>query len=249
MNRVLIVPAAGRGSRLGSELPKLLVPVNGRAMIDYLFDLYRGIVARFVLVVSPAGVGPVKSHCAGRKETIDMMIQPEPTGMLDAILVPRDGVKALNPDEVWVTWCDQIAVQQATVDRLAEAMGRTPRPALVFPTVETDEPYIHFSRDREGTITAVLHRREGDAMPARGEGDIGLFAMSAGSYLGELPAYAESADLGGRTGERNFLPFIPWLARQGKVRTVAASSSMEAIGINTPDDLVLVARHLSQAHD
>ena len=86
-------------------------------------------------------------------------------------------------------------------------------------------------------------------MPARGEGDIGLFAMSAEAYLVSLPEYAAQAAVGTQTGERNFLPFIPWLARQGVVKTVAASSAMEAIGINTPGDLVQVARHLSQAHD
>lgn len=249
MKRVLIIPAAGRGSRLGSDLPKLLVPVNGRAMIDYLFDRYRSTVTHFVLVVSPAALEIVKTHCTGRKELITLLVQPEPTGMLDAILVPHGRVTELGADEVWVTWCDQVAVQQATVTRLAESMKGAPRPSLAFPTVKTDEPYIHFPRDPDGTITGVLHRREGDAMPARGEGDIGLFAMSAEAYLVSLPEYAAQAAVGTQTGERNFLPFIPWLARQGVVKTVAASSAMEAIGINTPGDLVQVARHLSQAHD
>ena len=38
--RVLIVPAAGRGQRLGSSVPKVLVPVNGRPMLHHLLDLY-----------------------------------------------------------------------------------------------------------------------------------------------------------------------------------------------------------------
>jgi bifunctional UDP-N-acetylglucosamine pyrophosphorylase / glucosamine-1-phosphate N-acetyltransferase len=247
MKRVLIVPAAGRGSRLGSELPKLLVPVNGRAMVDYLFDLYRGVVFRFILVVSPAGLEPVKRHCAGRKESIDLLVQPEPTGMLDAILVPHETIHAIKVDEVWVTWCDQIAVQPGTVARLATAMNEMPRPSLVFPTVESDGPYIHFPRDSDGRITGVLHRREGDAMPERGEGDIGLFAMSAQAYLDDLPEYAARAALGAQTGERNYLPFIPWLARRDLVKTVAASSAIEAIGINTPEELDRIAQHLASS--
>ena len=39
-NRTLIIPAAGLGSRLGLNLPKVLVPVDGRPMIDWLVELY-----------------------------------------------------------------------------------------------------------------------------------------------------------------------------------------------------------------
>lgn len=246
MNRVLVVPAAGRGSRLGSDLPKLLVPVNGRPMIDYIFDRYRAVVSRFLLVVSPVARGVVSQHCQGRAEQIELLEQEIPTGMLDAILVPQGRIRELGPDQVWITWCDQIAVEGATVVRLADAMSASPQPSLAFPTVKCDQPYIHFARDDRGVITGVLQRREGDAMPPRGEGDIGLFALSAEAYLTDLPAYAASASPGRATGERNFLPFIPWLAREGRVGTVAASGEVEAVGINTPEELARVARHLAK---
>ena len=45
-------------------------------------------------------------------------------------------------------------------------------------------------------------------------------------------------------GERNFLPFIPWIARTETVTTFPAESQMEAVGINTPQDLVLVEQYL-----
>lgn len=246
MSRLLIVPAAGRGARLGSPLPKLLVPVNGRPMIDYIFDRYRDVVSGFLLVVSPTARDQVRQHCEERKAAVELLVQESATGMLDAILVPRTRIGATSPDEVWVTWCDQVAVEAATVARLAEAMRPAPRPALVLPTVESDLPYIHFGRDQRGTIIEVRQRREGDAMPPRGEGDIGLFAMSGAAYLNHLPVYATQASLGRETGERNFLPFIPWLAGRERVETVRASSAMEAVGINTPEELAQVARHLAK---
>lgn len=244
MSRVLIVPAAGRGSRLGSELPKLLVPVHGRPMIDWLFARYRDRVDRFLVVVSPAGAPLAERHCAGRPERIELLVQESPTGMLDAVLIPRLRVGEIMPDEVWITWCDQVAVAEETAARLAAAMEADPRPGLAFPTLVGAEPYIHFSRDGAGSINGVLHRREGDRMPPEGEGDIGLFALTREIYLTGLPAYAAVAPRGRATGERNFLPFIPWLARQGRVCTVPATGAMEAVGINTPDELARVASHL-----
>ena len=82
-----------------------------------------------------------------------------------------------------------------------------------MPTVMQPRPYIHLERDAEGRIIRVLHRREGDPMPEVGESDMGLFALSLATYLDRLPAYANQVEIGRTTGERNFLPFIPWLAR------------------------------------
>jgi hypothetical protein len=49
-----------------------------------------------------------------------------------------------------------------------------------------------------------------------------------------------------RTRERNFLPFIPWLARTHAVVTFPCEHPMEAIGVNTPEDLARVERYLQQ---
>ena len=247
MTRTLIVPAAGRGSRLGGETPKLMVCVNGRPMVDYILDRYREMVETVLLVVHPDSESLVRDHLKGRRDHVELLFQDQPTGMLDAILIPRSRVDQLNSDEIWITWCDQVAVGEGTVCRLAQAMVTAPGPALAFPTVVSAAPYIHFARDEEGRIARVLQRREGDAMPEEGEGDIGLFALTGWAYLEALPGYAgdATADTGTGTGERNFLPFIPWLARRALVRTIPATRPIEAIGINTREDLALVGRYLA----
>ena len=51
-SRLLIVPAAGLGTRLGADRPKLLVPVAGIPMIDRLLGLFAGTVDRAVVVVA-----------------------------------------------------------------------------------------------------------------------------------------------------------------------------------------------------
>ncbi|KKU05525.1 MAG: Bifunctional protein GlmU [Candidatus Uhrbacteria bacterium GW2011_GWE2_45_35] len=37
-NTRVVILAAGKGSRMGADVPKALVPVAGRPMIDYLID-------------------------------------------------------------------------------------------------------------------------------------------------------------------------------------------------------------------
>src|SRR6266545_4141883 len=139
-SRVLVVPAAGAGTRLGGNLPKILVPVAGRRMIDHLVELYRPYSARMVVVAHPS----FSSRLRGPFEVIE---QRERTGMLDAVLLASDSIERLAPDEVWITWGDQVGVLPATIQRLAEVMAATPTPTAALPTVTRADPYIHFERD------------------------------------------------------------------------------------------------------
>lgn len=244
MTRALIVPAAGTGSRLGGGIPKVLAPVDGRPMLDHLLELYAPFVDRFVVVVAPAALPLIASHLAACPAAIEVCVQDRPTGMLDAVLAPMGVIAAAMPDRVWITWCDQIAVRRETLERLAASEGLPPGPAMVMPTSTSDSPYIHLQRDGHGRIARVLHQREGDAMPPRGEGDVGVFSLSFETYGQALRGFARDARTGRRTGERNFLPFIPWLAAAGTVVTFACTEPIEAVGINTPDELARVEAHL-----
>lgn len=248
MGRMLIVPAAGMGTRLGAALPKLLVPVGGVPMIDRVLALYRGVVDHALVVVSPGARERVAAHLSGGAFglTTECVVQERPTGMLDAIMLGEDSAARRAPSHVWITWCDQVAVEPRTVMRLVSFTGLHDTVSLVMPTVCAAHPYIHLERDGSGRIVRVLHRREGDAMPPDGESDMGLFALSAAAYLERLPEYAREVDPGFGTGERNFLPFIPWMAARGEVVTFPAHDVMEAVGINTPADLKTIEAYLSR---
>jgi bifunctional UDP-N-acetylglucosamine pyrophosphorylase/glucosamine-1-phosphate N-acetyltransferase len=235
--RTLIIPAAGRGSRLESDIPKVLYPVAGRPMLDRLLDLYADVAGRFVLVLSPEFEARVREHCAANtllSARIDYAIQERPDGMLPAILAAAPAIAAQPPGSVWITWCDQVAIRPGTIRRLIELTGTGAD--LVLPTVRKPDPYIHFDRGADGRITAVRHRREGDVMPETGESDSGLFALSARAWSEHLPCFAVEPAHGAATGERNFLPFIPWMARRGTVLTLDVEDEVESLGVNTPAD-------------
>ena len=244
MNRLMVIPAAGLGSRLSRAIPKVLFPVNGLAMIDHLLNLYGAIIDRFILVLHPSFQEQVVQHGFSQPCQIDYAIQEAPAGMLDAILIPKERVRHYQPTSVWITWCDQIAVQPKTISTLVTLSEQDSKTALIFPTVLRTEPYIHIARDDKGTIVDVLHRREGDVLPKVGESDMGLFSLSRKTYIELLPEFATNAKRGAVTQERNFLSFIPWLCQRGKVQTFPACDEIESVGINTPVDLARVAKYL-----
>jgi len=211
-------------------------------MIDYLVRRYRRHCDRFVVVIHPDAEQAVRRHLDTLNVDYRLRFQARATGMLDAILAAAVDANDPEVENVWITWCDQIGISETTVERLErelESLGTNG--GLVLPTAMKIDPYIHLQRDTGGRFTKVLQRREGDEMPEQGENDCGLFAMSAGIFRHELPRFAAGADVGDGTRERNFLPFIPWLAHRYPVRAFAAHNTLESIGVNDDSDAAKVA--------
>jgi bifunctional UDP-N-acetylglucosamine pyrophosphorylase/glucosamine-1-phosphate N-acetyltransferase len=249
LETVLIIPAAGAGTRLQSPLPKVLTTVNERPMIDHLFDLYRNVAGRFVLIVHPSIQVPVKAHCDAVVPHLEIgyVAQNEPTGMLDAVLLAADTVRPMEPGRIWITWCDQVGIHPKTIHTLQRLSKERSQSHIVMPTSRQVNPYIHLDRDSEGRIFAVRQRREGDPMPVVGESDIGLFSLSHEGYFNWLPRFGSQAGHAAGTRERNFLPFIPWMASQThSVLTFPCTDEMEAIGINTPEDRRRLEQYLKE---
>jgi CTP:molybdopterin cytidylyltransferase MocA len=147
-------------------------------MLEHVVELHLPHVDHVVVVVNPSAVDAMEAWRGGRAH-ISFTTQASPTGMLDAILVGAKAVRRWAPHEIWISWADQVGVLPATLRRLVSLTALVPPPPLVFPTVRRPTPYIHFDRDGSGRIARLLQRREGDAMPAEGESDIGIFALGA----------------------------------------------------------------------
>jgi dolichol-phosphate mannosyltransferase len=243
---ILIIPAAGAGSRLQTSSPKFLVEVSGRPMIEWLVDLYRPYVSRIVLIVSPQGAEEARRRAAARELPMDVEVQKTPTGMLDAVLLAHDRVRQSAAARVWITWCDQVAIHPRTIARLSELSTIHVEAPIVMPVAFRKNPYIHLERDAQSRIVRVRHRREGDPMPEVGESDAGLFSFSRDAFLSRLPEYAVSLETGAGTGERNLLPFIPWISEFGDVVVFPCVEDIEAVGINTPEELKEVETQLAR---
>jgi bifunctional N-acetylglucosamine-1-phosphate-uridyltransferase/glucosamine-1-phosphate-acetyltransferase GlmU-like protein len=198
-------------------------------------------VDAFVVIVNPDSEQTIRRHCATRSERVIFAVQHEPTGMLDAILLGTKAVRASSATWIWITWADQVAVRRETVAALARATDAA-AVAMALPTLERQHPYTHLERDLDGRIVRVRYRREQDPMPAVGESEMGVFGLSRDAYLRDLPTFSDglAGGSGAATGERNFLPFVPWLAARARVVTFPAVEDIEAVGVNTPEELATV---------
>jgi bifunctional UDP-N-acetylglucosamine pyrophosphorylase / glucosamine-1-phosphate N-acetyltransferase len=228
-----VVPAAGRGSRLGHDRPKVLVPVDAGVTV---WDLLRAQLAphvdRLHVVLSPAGA-PLFPAAPAADPPVSVSVQPAPTGMGDAIFGCASAWASY--DAILVVWGDQVHVSGATVAAVLRAHAAGP--GVTIPFVRPPDPYVEY-RFAGGRLDRVLQSREGDRCAPGGLADVGVFCLSTAGLVEAWAAYGAGATAGAATGEVNFLPFLPYLSAAGwAVRPVEVADPDEARGINTPADL------------
>jgi bifunctional N-acetylglucosamine-1-phosphate-uridyltransferase/glucosamine-1-phosphate-acetyltransferase GlmU-like protein len=243
----VLVAAAGRGTRLGFDKPKILFPVGGRTILDYLIRLFSPFCSEFVFVLSPEGspiVKPEIEALTGR--TARIAIQSAPRGMGDAV---ASGVAQVDTPNVVVVWGDQLALRPSSVEFCMRLLQGPEQPAAVCPTLIRNRPYIHFERDNQGTIVRVLQQREGDQMPAEGESDAGVFFFETSALKESLNVLTVSSEAIGReTGEINFLPIFPLMDRTSrKLFTSRIMSEIESVGVNSPDDAAYLEERIASS--
>ena len=234
-NWTAVIPAAGRGSRLGFERPKILYPVAGRPILDWLLDYLKPSCGHFIFVLSPEGHADVAQELEQRiPGRFEVVIQHTPTGMGDAVALALPHVSTRH---MVLVWGDQVALRRSSVEACLRLHQGPLGADVTVPTVIRRQPYIHFQRDASGRIIEVRQAREGAEMPEEGESDTGFFCFNPvklGAWLKSMAAAGEGR--GARTGEFNLLPVIARAATEGVVLTPRVISYEETVGVNCQQD-------------
>lgn len=240
-----LVAAAGRGTRLGFHLPKVLFPVDGRPLLEWLGSRLSGLAGSLALVVSPEGADVLRETPITLPMPMTVAIQSEPTGMADAILAAEAAViERPAIDTIVVLWGDQIGIQRDTVMRaLAVHACHELQPAVTIPLARVDVPYVHYEFDATGRLLTVRQRREGDVLPDSGLADCGCFVIAPQTVFPVLRRLRMAGLLRGRLShEENFLQAIPFLAREASVVGVTGATMADTIGLNSTADLERLSR-------
>ena len=234
-----LIPAAGRGSRLGFGGPKILAPIGEDCTVwTVLRDSVIPYAGHIHVVVSPAFYSLVENAVTAglHGARVSAGIQERPLGMGDAIFGAGDRWKEFR--QVLIVWGDQAGVSPETVGRTIRkhALGSGPRCTL--PVVEMERPYVQYVF-RNGGLRNILQAREGAAVQARGFSDAGVFLLETEGLMDAWRQYRQIASAGAVTGEVNFLPFLVYLSQNcgWRFETVPVADATEARGINTPEDL------------
>jgi bifunctional UDP-N-acetylglucosamine pyrophosphorylase/glucosamine-1-phosphate N-acetyltransferase len=132
-----LILAAGRGTRMKSQRPKVLHELGGRPMLAYSLEAAGSLGAARRLVVTGFGGDAVRERFAGTAEFVD---QAEQRGTGHAVSLCREPLGAFDGD-VLVLYGDTPLLRGETLERMAEhkaATGANAAATLVVAGVAKD---------------------------------------------------------------------------------------------------------------
>ena len=243
-----VILAAGEGTRMKSELPKVLHPICGRPMIAYSLDLAAAAGVKQPIVVLGRGAEQVKSHLPKEGKAV---IQAERLGTGDAVLAAKKALGAPT-GSVLILYADTPLLRRTTVQRLIETHFRSSA-AVTLLTAHLADPsgYGRITRNEGGQINGIIEEAEANAAQrAIREINVGPLVCDAQALLGALAVVKPSTS----KKELYLTNIISHLARQEgiKIQSTRVEESSEALGINSRAELaraIGVIRHrLIDAH-
>ena len=229
-----IVLAAGKGTRMRSELPKVLFPVAGRPMAAYVLDALRqGGVERIVVVVGYRA-DLVQSELAG-VPGVEFVPQIEQLGTGHAVMMCREAL-AQHSGPVVVVTGDSPMLQAASVRRLLAEFARQDAACLVG-TVRKDNPtgYGRIVRSGAGDFLGIVEEKDASAeQKAIREINVSTYVFDAADLLWALDQLR--ADNSQREYYITDCPGI-LMAAGKQVLALDVLQPCEALGVNSVDEL------------
>ncbi len=232
-----VILAAGKGTRMGSDLPKVLHEVAGRPMVHWVVDACRNADVDTILMVIGHRGDLVRAAFEGDPD-IAFVEQPEQLGTGHAVEVCRPALSKLEGD-AFVLAGDGPLIRAETL----RSMLRTHRGSNASATLATavlDDPtgYGRIVRDAAGRFDSIVEQK--NATPQQAEirevyPSYACFGVpTLLDTLTDLPRDPVAGEY--------YLTDVPAMMRRGghRVELLAEVPAEDILSINTPDQLAEV---------
>jgi bifunctional UDP-N-acetylglucosamine pyrophosphorylase / glucosamine-1-phosphate N-acetyltransferase len=240
-----VILAAGEGTRMGSDLAKVLHPVDGRPMVAHCVDAARQAGIADIVVVVGYGRDAVTEALAG--SGVEFAVQEVLLGTGYAVMQALPFLEGFDGN-VAVLYGDMPMLTGDTIRSVVDRADETGAAAVVL-TIELENPpdFGRILRDGDGRIVGVVEVR--DATPeqlAVREVNVGPTCFDAAALRRGL----ERLGCDNAQGEYYLTDVIGILAADGeRMETVVTDRVEEALGINDPEhlDFAEKLRHIRYA--
>jgi UDP-N-acetylglucosamine diphosphorylase/glucosamine-1-phosphate N-acetyltransferase len=231
---VAVLLAAGQGTRMRSDLAKVLHPFAGEPLVLHpLRAASRFGVERSILVIGHQAQA-VRELVERHHPRVEYVVQTEQLGTGHAVLCAlpvlgddfEGGVLILSGDVPLLS-----ATTLATLARACESSSA----GIALASFRPEDPtgYGRIVRDESGRVAAIREQKDASAAErAIGECNAGVYCVLAEHLRRELPTLGSS----NAAGEIYLTDLIAVRARAGEVAVVEVDAD-EVAGVNTPEQL------------
>lgn len=227
-----IVLAAGRGTRMKSDTPKVLHELLGRPVIGYVLDSLRKAGIKDIVVVAGYGSGALKTAIGNTR----MAIQKRLLGSGDAVSSAKRYLSSGSGD-ILVTCGDAPLIKPGTFKRLVESHKISGASATVL-TAKVKDPseYGRIVRSSDGRVLGISEYRDAS------EDERSIDEINVGTYCfkkGDLFSALSKVRPDNKKGEYYLTDTLSIIRQEMSkpLGAVMAEDESEIIGINTRLDL------------
>ncbi|MGL4314531.1 MAG: bifunctional UDP-N-acetylglucosamine diphosphorylase/glucosamine-1-phosphate N-acetyltransferase GlmU [Sphingomonas sp.] len=231
-----IILAAGKGTRMKSDLHKVLHPIAGRPMLLHLAASVQALEPAEIVVVTGAGREQVEAAVAPLG--IKTALQAEQLGTGHAVQQAK-GVLAGFDGDVLILYGDVPLVTTGTMRRMIERLHAADDPACVVLGFRPADPgaYGRVIADGDGRISEMVEFK--DALAEERAVTLcnsGLMAVRSADLFALLARVGNNNAAG-----EYYLPDIVMLAAgDGRVSAVIETDAEEVAGVNSRGELAAV---------
>ena len=233
-----LIMAAGQGTRMRSQLPKVLHPVCGVPMVEWVIDAAREAGASRVVCITRPDSG-VAEHLPAGVETAE---QTEGEGTGSAVLAAREQIE--QSDNIIVLSGDVPLTSAKLIEELVEVHREEQAAATLLTTDKLDPTaYGRIVRTEDDDVERIVETKSTEGVAEEilelREINIGTYVFDAASLLEALDE-AQVED----NGERYLTSVFPALReKQKKIAAHRTDDTLSAMGVNNRADLMEVTKH------
>jgi bifunctional UDP-N-acetylglucosamine pyrophosphorylase/glucosamine-1-phosphate N-acetyltransferase len=231
-----LILAAGKGTRMQSDVHKVLHPIAGRAMLDHLLGVLDTLSpARKVVVV-----GSGREQVAGLVEARggDLVVQDKQLGTAHAVLMAQDALAGFAGD-ILILYGDTPLIEAETMARMLDRLNGADAPAAVVVGFRPADPlqYGRILARSDGTIDKMVEYK--DATPEERAVDLCNSGLMAARAEDLFPLLARVGN-DNAAGEYYLPDVIMLAAADGRNSAVIEAEPWEMAGVNSRAELALV---------
>ena len=240
MDTLAVILAAGQGTRMKSQLPKVLHPLLGKPMVRYAVEMAAHVTGHAPYVVIGHGADLVVKELGS--EAI-FVTQEQQLGTGHAVLQAENVIKD-HKGQILVTNADMPLLKEDTIAELIKTQTGNKGPlSLLTVTGPDSRGFGRIIRDSHGNVIAIVE--EAQATPeqlAIKEYNVGVYCIDSQWMWGALKRIQKSPK-----GEYYLTDIVQLAVEDGlQVKASAVSEPAEALGINTRQHLAEAETALRQ---
>ena len=231
-NLAVVILAAGKSTRMNSETPKVLHPLCGRPMLEYVLDLVKTLKPKKTIAVLGHKQTQVRKHLG---TGVTVVVQKSLRGTADAVKTALPALKGFK-GTVLVLYGDTPLLQKETVSKLLKYhVENSVDASLLTGNLKKPDGYGRILRDKLSNVCAIIEEKDADDFEKEiKEVNTGIICFN----VDKLAAALKQVKPNNRKKEYYLTDTIKILYNSGYlVDAVKLTDINEALGINTRAEL------------